>query len=261
MHDVAPPKKRIRLRIEYAGTNYHGWQSQRAGGTIQDLLENHLSALCKEDIRITGASRTDAGVHAMDQIAAFTTASTLPADTFRRALNARLPRDIRILAADDAHPRFHPRYDAAEKQYLYLLSVRTDSAFLFPFCWTLRIDPDLAAMEQAAAALVGEHDYSAFRGSGCSAKHPVRTVREIEITRTSEIAFMTAAIRGDFLSIRITANAFLRHMARTIVGTLVEVGKGRIAAHDMERILLSKERSKAGPTAPAQGLFLEKITY
>lgn len=250
------------MLIEYDGTGYHGWQSQKPGGTIQDILCEKIAEITSEKVRLTGASRTDAGVHAFGQVAVFTTGSALPADTFMRALNAKLPCDIRILRAEDARDGFHPRYHAIKKSYFYIISAgRPLSAFLHRYMWDVRAEVDTGAMSAASSFLIGEHDFSAFRASGCGAKHPVRTVHSIDICRMDEMSFMTATIRGDFVRVRIEANAFLRHMVRNIVGTLVEVGRGRMRPEYFRELLESGDRNLAGPTAPAKGLFLEKLTY
>ncbi|MBI5639157.1 MAG: tRNA pseudouridine(38-40) synthase TruA [Nitrospirae bacterium] len=252
----------IKLLIEYDGTNYLGWQTQKSGGTIQDILINRISSITGERVRLTGASRTDSGVHALGQVAVFNTGSELPADVFIRALNAKLPHDIRIIRTEETDGDFHPRYRAIRKSYFYLISNgRLQSAFLHKYIWDTKTTLDLELMKKASSALLGEHDFSSFMGSGCSSRHQVRTMYSLNITRLEEISFMTAAIKGDFIKIRLDANAFLRHMVRNIVGTLVEIGKGKIPPEGLHEILLSRDRTKAGPTAPAKGLFLEEIRY
>ncbi len=252
----------IKLLIEYNGSRYQGWQTQKTGRTVQDVLRAAVASITGEDTRLTGASRTDAGVHALGQVAAFSTKSGLPPAILRRALNAKLPPDIRILSAEETSEEFHPRYDAIRKSYFYLISTtRVRSAFLYPYLWYIASDLDLELMRAAATSLLGEHDFSAFRGSGCGAKTTVRHVNSLDIARTGEIAFMTATIPGDFIRIRIEADAFLRHMVRNIVGTLADVGSGKTSAENFSRILLSCDRTQAGPTAPPQGLFLERLIY
>lgn len=252
----------IKILIEYNGTNYRGWQSQKAGGTIQDILLEKILAITGEKVRLTGASRTDAGVHALGQVAAFGTQSELPVDVIMRALNSILPRDIRILQAKETDADFHPRYAAGQKSYFYIISnCITQSAFLHQFSWHVKTNLNINSMKKAAQVLQGEHDFSAFRASGCGSKTQIRTVHSIVLSKTRSIRFMTATLSGDFIRIRIEANAFLRHMVRNIVGTLVEVGRQRLSAEDVRGILESCNRKKAGPTAPAHGLFLEKITY
>ena len=252
----------IRLLIEYNGAGYHGWQSQKADRTLQETIRTAIGSITGEDIRLTGASRTDAGVHALGQVAVFPTGSALTADTFRRALNAKLPPDIRIRSVVETDGQFHPRFDAIRKSYLYLISTdRVRSPFLYPYLWYVMADLDTVSMREAAATLLGERDFSAFRGSGCGAKTTNRTVLSLDIAELDEISFMTSSLRGRFLRVRIEANAFLRHMVRNIVGTLVEVGTGKTSADAFSRILESCDRTKAGPTAPPQGLFLEEIIY
>lgn len=252
----------IKLLVEYAGTAYQGWQSQRSGQTVQDILRGKISSITGENVRLAGASRTDSGVHALGQVAVFSTFSGLAADTFMKALNAKLPADIRIMGSEDVDCEFSPRYRALRKSYFYLLSMRREqSAFLHKYVWHVKRGLNVADMIRSAAIIKGEHDFSAFRGSGCGAKTTVRKIYSIEISLCSEIGFMTASIKGDFLKIRIEANAFLRHMVRNIVGTLVEVGRGRLTPDMVKEILVSRDRKLAGPTAPAKGLFLEEIIY
>lgn len=254
--------RHIKLLIEYDGTDYQGWQSQKSGSTIQDILEGKIFCVTGASSRLTGASRTDAGVHALEQVAVFVTGSKLPAETLKRAINANLPLDIRILSAEETDSKFHPRYSAQSKSYFYIIAVNTKkSAFLHKYVCDTKIRLDINAMIEAKRILIGEHDFSSFRGSGCSAKTAVREIHSIDISRHKKMNFMTASIKGDFMKIRIEANAFLRHMARNIVGTLVEVGRGRISPDTMKDILRSCDRKMAGPTAPANGLFLEKVFY
>ncbi len=254
--------RHIGITIEYDGTNYHGWQSQKSGGTIQDIITEKIQDITGETVRLTSASRTDAGVHALQQVAVFSTGSSLETEVVMRALNAKLPSDIRILSAEDAGSDFHPRYRAIKKSYFYIISEgRNPSAFLHRYMWCPRRSLNLLPMVEASEFLLGEHDFSSFRAAGCSAKHPVRTIYSVDISRLGELSFMTASIKGNFIKIRIEANAFLRHMVRNIVGTLVEVGKGEISPEQFQRVLQACDRTVAGPTSPAQGLFLEKIIY
>jgi tRNA pseudouridine38-40 synthase len=252
----------IKVLLEYDGTNYHGWQSQKSGRTIQDILKARVREITGEDGRLTGASRTDAGVHALAQVAVFGTESLLSVEVLMRALNAKLPPDIRVLDVEETGENFHPRYRAIKKSYFYILSEdRLLSAFLQRHVWRVGTKLDTDGMEKAASLIVGEHDFSSFRASGCGSRHPLRTVYTTDITRLAELSFMTAAIKGSFIKIRIEANAFLRHMVRNIVGTLVEVGRGKMSIETFEHVLKSCDRTKAGPTAPAHALFLEKLFY
>lgn len=254
--------RHITLLLQYDGTTYQGWQSQKSGNTIQDILSRTIVSITGGHTRLAGASRTDAGVHALGQVAVFSTHSCLTLDILKRALNARLPNDIRILAIEETDESFSPRHDAVKKRYCYLLSLAgNESAFLDKYRWHIKTQLDLDAMRSAASLLTGELDFASFRGSGCSAKTTVRQMHSLEITTFQNIEFMTVLMRGDWIKISMEANAFLRHMVRNIVGTLVEVGRGRINADDVRSILNAHDRTKAGPTAPASGLFLERIYY
>lgn len=252
----------IKLLIEYDGTDYQGWQSQKSGRTLQDILRERIFSITGEQVKLTGAGRTDAGVHALGQVAVFETRSKLPANTIMRALNAKLPQEIRILNSEETDSKFNPRYSALRKSYFYMIAIGTkQSVFFYRYLWDIKTRIDLDSMKEAASIILGEHDFSCFRGAGCSSKTPVKRIHSIDISRHEEICFMTAAIKGDFIKIRIEADAFLRHMARNIVGTLVEIGRGKITSEIMKQILKSRDRRLAGPTAPAKGLFLEKIIY
>lgn len=254
--------KYIKLIIEYDGTNYQGWQTQRSGLTIQDIMSKTICNITGEDIKLISASRTDAGVHALGQVAVFRTDSVLPADTIKRALNAKLPGDIRILDTEEFDAEFHPRYQAVKKSYFYLIEkTQKQSAFLHRYTWKIPVRLDFDSMSRAASLLQGEHDFSAFRGAGCGAKTTIRTIHSIVLAKYDSLDFMAAKIQGDFIKIQIEANAFLRHMIRNIVGTLTEVGMGRISPETVINILTSCDREMAGPTAPAKGLFLEKVFY
>ncbi|MEW6602515.1 MAG: tRNA pseudouridine(38-40) synthase TruA, partial [Nitrospirota bacterium] len=230
--------------------------------TIQGILENILSTITGEHSRITGAGRTDAGVHALQQVAVFRTQSSLEADVIRRAVNAHLPADIRLASAVECHAEFHPRYDAKSKTYSYLISgTGAYSVFLARYSWNLRCQFDIGAMKEAAHFLLGKHDFSSFRASGCSSRNPVREITGIEISEMKEIEFIGFRFEVPVIKISMTANAFLRHMARNIAGTLVEVGRKKYPASEMKIILDAQDRRAAGKTAPACGLFLEKIFY
>ncbi len=252
----------LKLLLEYDGTAYQGWQSQRSGITIQDILSGTIGSITGEPVRLIGASRTDAGVHACGQVAVFTTVSELSVDVMKRALNAKLPEDIRILSAGETQCSFHPRYDAVSKRYVYILRLSgAGAAFFSRYTWQIRVTLNTEAMEKAAAYFSGEHDFSAFRGAGCSAKTTVRTISTIKLSVFDSLDFMSISMPGSYIKITMEANAFLRHMARNIVGTLFEVGRGRISPEEIPAILASGDRSAAGPTAPAAGLFLEEVFY
>jgi tRNA pseudouridine38-40 synthase len=267
--------KNIRLLIEYDGTNYHGWQIQNPVVshqppdiskeniiTIQGILQEKIKIITGEDTKVIGASRTDAGVHAIGQVASFRTNSYLKPHVIHLALNALLPEDIRILDADEVDESFHPRYNAINKTYFYLISnMKISSAFLYRYTWRVPYNLNLDAIGEAGKLLRGRHDFAAFRGAGCGAKTTVREIVSLDIEKLNSIDFMTARLGGNFIKISITADAFLRHMVRNIVGTLVEIGRGRITPKSLSDAFELKDRRLLGPTAPATGLFLEKIIY
>jgi len=254
--------RNIRLTLQYDGTEYSGWQIQENAVTVQGLLEDALFTVTGERTRIAGAARTDAGVHAFEQVASFNTLSGLNTDVLHRALNANLPHDIRILAAGECPPGFHPRYSAKAKTYSFIISQNGPySAFLERYSWNMPYALNCEAMREAASYLVGTHDFSSFRASGCGSKHPVRTIYGAEIAEMHSVEFIGFQFIAPVTRIRIRANAFLRHMARNIAGTLVEIGRGKSPPASMREILESKDRRNAGKTAPSCGLFLEKIEY
>ncbi|MDO8281240.1 MAG: tRNA pseudouridine(38-40) synthase TruA [Thermodesulfovibrionia bacterium] len=256
--------RHIKLTLQFDGSGYSGWQVQEKDRTIQGVLESALSAITKEVIRITGCSRTDAGVHALEFVASFKTDSAMKPDEFLRAINSNIPQDIRVMNAEECDESFHPRYDAKSKRYSYIISTAVpQNVFLNRYAWQmpLRNPLDVNAMKEASKVLIGEHDFSSFRASGCGSKHPVRNVMSIEISEMPSIDFMTFKLNIPVIKVSIEANAFLRHMVRNIVGTLVDVGKGRTSPAQMEEILNAKDRSAAGKTAPSCGLFLENVRY
>ena len=256
------PMRKIRLLLEYDGTAYHGWQIQKEGLTIQSVLEEKVFQVTSEPSSVIGASRTDAGVHAFGQVAVFRTESPLNAATIQRALNAVLPHDIRVLAAAEVENSFHPREDALKKRYVYMIAnQRVSSAFLYRYTWIVPQMLEMSLMEEASSMLIGKHDFSAFMGTGSDIKDPVREIYSSDVETLDNVDFMTVCLKGTFIRITIEANGFLRHMVRNIVGTLVEIGRARIPSFRMKEILESHDRKQAGQTAPAKGLFLERIDY
>lgn len=254
--------RNIKLTLQYDGTDYFGWQVQANGITIQGLLEAALAEISGGPTRVTGAGRTDAGVHALEQTAVFGTESGHAPYVFLRALNAKLPDDIRVITSEEVPEDFHPRYGARNKTYSYLISRPGPYAvFLKRYSWCMPYALNCDAMEQGAECLTGKHDFSSFRASGCSSKHPVRDIIDLHIQKLDSVDFMGFRFNVPLMKISITANAFLRHMARNIVGTLVEIGRGRIPPEQMKTILEAHDRRTAGKTAPACGLFLERIEY
>jgi len=243
--------RNIRLTLEYDGTGYAGWQVQDNGPTIQGELEAALAALLKAPTRVTGSGRTDAGVHALGQVANFRTEARIPLRGVVHGLNGLLPRDISVRRAEEVPLKFDARRSAKEKRYQYFLHLApTPSAFARRTSWRVFPPPDLEAMVRAAAHLVGTHDFGAFRAAGCDAPHAVREIREVVVSR-----------RGEFAEIAVRGTAFLRHMVRIIVGTLVEVGQARRDPDSLPALLESGDRGAAGITAPPQGLFLAEVRY
>lgn len=253
---------RLKLHIQYEGTHYNGWQVQPGGQTIQGILQECIFRLTGERVKVTAAGRTDAGVHAIEQVATFKTLSRHSVDVFKRALNAMLPEDIRIMKVEKVEEGFHARYSAIKKRYVYMIANNEDlPVFLRRYVWWIRIPLDLNSMITASKFLIGTHDFSSFRGSGCGAKSTIRTIYSINIEKMPRVPFIFTEFEGNFINVTIEAEAFLRHMVRNIVGTLVEVGRGKLNPEFVKDILTAKNRKFAGPTAPSQGLFLERVIY
>ena len=250
----------LRLTVQYDGTDYAGWQRQDNGRSIQALLEESLAVIEGAPVTVTGAGRTDAGVHALGQVALATMTHTIATGTLLRALNATLPRDIRVLEVADAPPDFHPRYSARSKTYTYrILNSAVDLAFERRWSWHLAAPLDVDAMQEAAAFLVGPQDFASFQGAGSSSRTTERTIGSVVVARRAPV--FADPSRESIVAITVTGDGFLRHMVRNIVGTLVEVGQGRRAAGTMPAVLESRDRRNAGATAPPQGLFLVKVEY
>lgn len=253
---------KLKLHIQYEGTQYNGWQVQPEGQTIQGLLQECIFRLTGERVNVIGAGRTDAGVHAIEQVATFETSSGHSADVIKRALNAMLPEDIRVMKVQEVDKGFHARYSALRKRYVYVIANDKDlPVFLRRYVWWIRIPLEIESMIAATRFFVGTLDFSSFRGSGCGAKSSVRTIYSIDIEKTEIVPFIFTEFKGKFIIIKVEAEAFLRHMVRNIVGTLVEVGKGRITPERIREILNKRDRRYAGPTAPPHGLFLERVIY
>ena len=243
--------KRVKLTVAYDGTNYCGWQVQPNGITVQEVLNRHLSELTGETIETIGASRTDAGVHALGNVAVFDTSMRMPGEKFSYALNQRLPEDIRIQKSEEVPLDFHPRYRDSEKTYEYRILNRRfpvpTERFYSHFTY---VPLDVEKMRQAAAFLEGEHDLKSFCGAGAQVKSTVRTILDTEVKR-----------EGDRITLRIRGNGFLYNMVRIIAGTLMEIGAGNYPPEHILEILQAKNRKAAGPTAPARGLTLVEIAY
>jgi len=244
--------KNIKLTIEYDGTFYHGWQRQKSDPTFQAEIEKAISTMMGHSITVIGSGRTDAGVHALGQVANFKCDTRLGPQELLNGLNALLPDCMVVKNCEEVHENFHARYDAKRKTYRYrILNRNLPIAIQRQYAWHIRRRLDTAVMRQASSYLVGRHDFKAFEGTGSPRSHSKRQVFKADIIRQNE----------DYLIFEIQADGFLRFMVRNIVGTLVEVGRGKISPGDFKDILLSKDRSRAGATAPAQGLFLVEVKY
>jgi tRNA pseudouridine38-40 synthase len=243
--------RRIKLVLEYCGTRYHGWQVQPNALSVQECLERPLTHMTNSPVRLHAAGRTDAGVHALGQVAHFDTASTIPLPALQRGLNSLLPDDIAVLQVTEVPMDFHARYAARQKTYAYVVHNHpVRSAFAVPYTWYVPQPLDVPAMRRAAQVLVGRHDFSAFRAASCAAHSPVRCVSRLAVKRRAARVFFV-----------LCADGFLQHMVRNIVGTLVDIGRGKIPTEAMAAILQSRQRQRAGPTAPPQGLFLVRVRY
>jgi tRNA pseudouridine38-40 synthase len=244
--------RNIKLLIEYDGTNYQGWQVQPKGQTIQGILEEKLGLLTGEPVQLFGSGRTDSGVHALGQVAHFKTQNRMDIPTIQRALNSLLPPDILIQKAEEVGEGFHARKHSKSKVYEYrILNRRLRSVFDRGYVWHIPQKLNLTEMKKATQSIIGEHDFAAFRTVGSPTRTTVRRVIRAEWKRG----------RDGIIRFEIEANGFLKQMVRSIIGTLVEIGKGKRKASDLRKIMNSKDRKKAGPTAPAQGLFLEEVKY
>lgn len=241
----------VKLVVAYEGTNYCGWQIQPNGITIEQVLNETLSSLLGEEITVTGASRTDAGVHSLGNVAVFETHTKMPAEKISFALNQRLPEDIVVQESCQVPEDFHPRFSKSRKTYEYRilncrfcqpLERRTSYFYHYPL--------DVSAMQKAAAYLVGEHDFTSFASVHAQTNTYVRMIYALDVVR-----------EGDMIRIRVQGNGFLYNMVRIIAGTLIQVGAGIKKPEDMESILAGKDRELAGPTAPAHGLTMIGLEY
>jgi tRNA pseudouridine38-40 synthase len=243
--------RNIALVIEYDGTNYHGWQCQPNGMTVEEALRGAVARILDHDVRIYAGGRTDAGVHASGQVVNFHTGKDIPLENLKKGLNSMLPEDIRIKAALEVGQSFHARYSARSKVYSYTIAnTPFHSPFHFRYSWHIPYKIDSGVMDEAIRNIKGEHDFSAFKKKDEIYKSTVRNVLLAGVKK-----------RGEFIYVVIEATGFLRYMVRNIVGTLALVGTGKLKREDLTTILASKDRVNAGPTAPAKGLFLRRIRY
>jgi len=242
--------RNIKLSLEYDGTNYCGWQIQPNGVTIQGVLTEFLNRLEGRPVTLHGAGRTDAGVHALNQVANFFTEKTIPCDKLKRAINGNLPPDIRVREVEEMPMDFHARFSAKGKSYCYQLAVgEIVSPFEYRYFYHYPYKLDLEKMQLGANFLLGTHNFSAF-ATAPETHSCVRTITRVDVIE-----------KQDQINVQVEGNGFLRYMVRTIVGTLIEVGRCKIAPERIADILESGERSKAGATAPACGLTLLKVNY
>ena len=243
--------RNIKLTIEFDGTCFGGWQSQKNARAVQDVVNAAIHKLTGEMIDVMGSSRTDSGVHALGLIANFRTESSIPPDKFAYALNTVLPEDVVIRKSEEANVDFHARYGAKRKKYRYLILNSTyPSAIMRYRAYHVDKRLNFGAMQEAVPYFLGTHDFSAFRASGSKIRSSERIIMETSLDK-----------REDILEFEITGNGFLYNMVRIIAGTLVDVGMGRIAPYDIPSIIESKDRRKAGITAPAHGLYLVEVFY
>jgi tRNA pseudouridine38-40 synthase len=243
--------RNFKLIIEYDGTAYHGWQRQASDKTIQAEIEKALARITRRFIVVTGAGRTDAGVHALGQAANFHCDTRLSPRDLQNALNSLLPKDIVIKECSQAHAEFHSRFDAKGKIYRYrIFNHPVPSALLRNHSWHIRRKLHVGIMQEAAKYLPGLHDFAAFQGQGSDVKDTVR-----------HIFHANFKCNNNLIDFEIQGSGFLRYMVRNIVGTLAEIGMGKRSSEDFCEILLSGDRSRAGATAPARGLFLVEVAY
>jgi tRNA pseudouridine38-40 synthase len=245
-------RRNIKLVLAYDGTRYCGWQRQKNALSIQEVIESKIAIMTREAPRLTASGRTDAGVHALGQVCNFVTFSSLSPEAFQRGLNSLLPEDIFIHGAEEVSPDFHSRFAARSKRYRYRILNRSDpDIFSRNHLWHVPHPLDLPKMKRCLSSLEGTHDFSSFRSSGSGNTNPVRRIHRAELTGP----------QGGLLYITMEADGFLRHMVRNVVGTLVEIGRGKTEEERFIEILESRDRRSAGFKAPPQGLYLVEVFY
>jgi tRNA pseudouridine38-40 synthase len=245
-------KKNIRLILGYDGAAYHGWQRQKNGISIQEALENNLRIMLGESVVVIGSGRTDAGVHALHQVCNFKAASGIPPEALRRGMNSLLKDDIFILKAEYVPAEFHSRYSVKSKRYEYRIwNRREKNIFIRHFTWHIREDLEIEKIRECLSLLTGRHDFSSFKSAGSDNLNPVRDMIRADISSNEE-GLVTFVFEAD---------GFLRHMVRNIVGTVVDVGKGKTGIDEFRSIFHSLDRKNAGIKAPPHGLFLTMVNY
>ncbi|MCC6335919.1 MAG: tRNA pseudouridine(38-40) synthase TruA [Myxococcales bacterium] len=243
---------RVKLVLEYDGTNYVGWQIQQNGTSVQGRVQRALQELTGHAISVHAAGRTDSGVHARGQVVSFDAPLSLPMKAWWMGLNTHLPEDIAVVKAEEVDPAFDPRRWSRGKRYVYRVSNRRSRSPLRRHShWEIFLPLNVPAMQEAARQLIGEHDFSAFRASDCQAKGAVRELKRIELTGAA----------GDELTLVVEGTAFLKHMVRNLVGSLVEIGRSKQEPRWVAELLDSRDRTRAGPTAPPHGLCLDEVFY
>lgn len=244
--------RNFKMVVEYDGSAYRGWQRQKNGVSIQQVLEEAIKKITGQKVSVIGSGRTDAGVHALNQVASFRCATKLPVNSIYRGVNSVLPEDIVVKQMEEVPFEFHAQRDVKSKIYVYkICNQKLRPALGRNYSWFVRFDLDLVKMRQAAKALIGTHDFSCFCATGTDVQDRVRTIKNIEIKNGQE---------GN-IEIIVEAKGFLKYMVRNIIGTLVEVGRGKREPEEMRKIIDSRDRKIAGATAPAHGLFLMEVIY
>jgi len=244
--------RNFKIVLEYDGSAYRGWQRQKNGLSIQQVLEEAIKEITGRKVSVIGSGRTDAGVHALNQVASFRCATKLPVNSIYRGVNSVLPKDIVLKEMEEADFDFHAQRDVKSKVYVYkICNQKLRPVLGRNYSWFVRFDLDLNKMRQAAEKLIGTHDFSCFCATGTDVEDRVRTINNVEIKNETE---------GN-IEIIVEARGFLKYMVRNIIGTLVEVGRGKRKPEEMKKIIASRDRKTAGATAPAHGLFLKEVKY
>ncbi len=241
--------RNIKLVLEYDGTDFVGWQSQANGRSVQDEISRVLSQILQEEIKVTGAGRTDSGVHARGQVANFRTSASMKTTQLWHALDGLLPKDISVQSMSDADDKFHARFDATARRYLYSISHRP-SALRRRFTWVVPFGLDPVLMKTAAERILGEKDFQSFCKASAQARH-----------HRCSVTISRWRIEDDTMTYEVKANRFLHGMVRTLVGTMVDIGRGFTSLEQFDEIIAGRDRSLGGTAAPPQGLFLEEVTY